>query len=44
MLNLGNARQVTILYATHIFDGLHTWGTHFVFLSDGKLRRAGQCP
>jgi CCR4-NOT complex subunit CAF16 len=42
-------RQVTILYATHVLDGLVAWGpddsqdwaTHLVFLSPGRLRFFG---
>ena len=32
---------VTIVYATHIFDGLDDWPTHLAFISDGKLARFG---
>lgn len=32
---------VTIVYATHIFDGLDDWPTHMAFISDGKLPRFG---
>ena len=31
----------TIVYATHIFDGLDDWPTHLAFISDGKLARFG---
>ena len=31
------ARGATILYATHIFDGLEPWLTHLAFVSNGKL-------
>ncbi|CAO3675828.1 unnamed protein product [Umbelopsis vinacea] len=30
-----NARQSTIVYATHIFDGLGEWPTHIAHISDG---------
>jgi len=30
-------RGGTILYATHIFDGLEDWATHIARLSDGEL-------
>jgi CCR4-NOT complex subunit CAF16 len=30
-------RGATILYATHIFDGLEAWATHLLYLSQGKL-------
>jgi ABC-type uncharacterized transport system ATPase subunit len=26
-------------YATHIFDQLSTWATHFLFFSGGKVRK-----
>ena len=29
---------MTILYATHIFDGLDAWATHFAHLAHGRLR------
>jgi CCR4-NOT complex subunit CAF16 len=31
-------RAVTIVYATHVLDGLADWGTHLAFLSPGRLR------
>jgi len=31
-------REVTILYATHVLDGLADWATHLAFLSPGRLR------
>lgn len=34
------ARGVTILYATHIFDGLEAWATHLLYLSGGRLLRS----
>jgi CCR4-NOT complex subunit CAF16 len=33
-------RGATLLYATHIFDGLDTWATHIVHLSRGRVRLA----
>ncbi len=30
-------RGATILYATHIFDGLESWITHLAYLEDGKI-------
>ncbi|GMH30786.1 hypothetical protein Nepgr_032629 [Nepenthes gracilis] len=32
-------RGATIVYATHIFDGLETWATDVAYIQDGKLRR-----
>lgn len=32
------ARSSTILYATHVLDGLEEWATHIAFLDDGALR------
>ncbi|KAJ8534653.1 hypothetical protein K7X08_016381 [Anisodus acutangulus] len=29
----------TIVYATHIFDGLETWATDLVYIQDGTLKR-----
>ncbi len=31
-------RGATIIYATHIFDGLEKWITHIAYLMDGHLR------
>lgn len=33
-------RGATIVYATHIFDGLEPWATHLAYIQDGELRRA----
>lgn len=32
-------RQATIVYATHIFDGIGNWPTHLCHLSFGKIER-----
>lgn len=32
-------RGATILYATHIFDGLEPWVTHVAYVEDGQLKR-----
>lgn len=32
-------RGATIIYATHIFDGLETWASHLAYVEDGKLKR-----
>lgn len=31
-------RGATIIYATHIFDGLESWPTHIVYVAHGKLQ------
>jgi CCR4-NOT complex subunit CAF16 len=31
-------RGVTVLYATHVLDGIADWATHLAFLSPGRLR------
>ncbi|KAK9802674.1 hypothetical protein WJX73_004373 [Symbiochloris irregularis] len=31
-------RHATIIYATHIFDGLESWPTHLIYLSGGRLQ------
>lgn len=33
------SRGATILYATHIFDGLDEWATHLAYLSQGTVQR-----
>jgi ABC-type uncharacterized transport system ATPase subunit len=35
-------RGATIIYATHIFDGLEKWITHVAYLEDGKLVKGEQ--
>ncbi len=32
-------RGATIIYATHIFDGLERWITHVAYLEDGLLAK-----
>lgn len=32
-------RGATIVYATHIFDGLETWATDLVYIQEGTLNR-----
>ncbi|GJP36498.1 hypothetical protein CLOM_g3060 [Closterium sp. NIES-68] len=32
-------RGATVVYATHIFDGLESWASHLAFISSGKLQR-----
>jgi len=32
-------RAVTIIYASHVLEGLAAWATHLAFLSPGRLRR-----
>jgi CCR4-NOT complex subunit CAF16 len=31
-------RGVTVVYASHVLEGLGAWGTHLAFLSPGRLR------
>lgn len=38
---LRSLEDVTIVYATHIFDGLDDWPTHIAYLSNGKLSKVG---
>ena len=33
-------RGATIIYATHIFDGLETWATDIAYVEDGELKRS----
>lgn len=37
-------RGATIVYATHIFDGLETWATDLVYIQDGVLKRTDKLP
>jgi CCR4-NOT complex subunit CAF16 len=37
-----DARGVTIVYASHVLDGLQAWGTHLLFLSPGRVRYFGR--
>ncbi|CAN1131574.1 ABC transporter I family member 19 [Linum perenne] len=32
-------RGATLIYATHIFDGLEGWATHLAYIQDGELNR-----
>lgn len=32
-------RGATIVYATHIFDGLEDWATHLAYVANGKLQK-----
>jgi CCR4-NOT complex subunit CAF16 len=34
-------RGATVVYATHIIDGLEHWPTHVAYMQDGRLMRAG---
>ena len=34
-------RGATIIYATHIFDGMEKWATHIAYLENGKMTRGG---
>jgi len=34
-------RGATIIYATHIFDGMEKWATHIAYLEGGKMIRGG---
>lgn len=36
-------RGATIVYATHIFDGMETWATHLAYVESGVLKRGGPC-
>jgi CCR4-NOT complex subunit CAF16 len=33
-----DSRGATILYATHILDGLDEWATHLAFMDSGTIR------
>lgn len=37
-------RGTTILYATHILDGMEAWATHLAFLEGGAIRRFQALP
>ena len=34
-------RGATVVYATHIFDGMEQWMTHIAFASNGELKYGG---
>lgn len=36
------ARGATVVYATHILDGLDGWGTHLVHMHEGTVREWGE--
>lgn len=31
-------RNITIIYSTHIFEGLQEWGTHLIYLNNKKIK------
>lgn len=35
------SRGVTVIYASHVLDGLEAWATDLLFLSPGRVRRFG---
>merc|ERR1712054_247418 len=35
-------RGATIVYATHIFDGLDEWATHLAYMTGGQIARYGE--
>lgn len=35
-------RGCTIIYATHIFDGLQPWLTHVAYMEDGQFEKSGE--
>lgn len=35
-------RNATVVYATHIFEGLDDWATHVVHLSQGAIAHCGE--
>jgi len=35
-------REATIVYATHIFDGLETWATDIAYIQEGELRKTAK--
>lgn len=35
-------RGATIVYATHIFDGLESWATDLAYIQDGELKKAAK--
>jgi CCR4-NOT complex subunit CAF16 len=35
-------RDVTVVYASHVLDGLQAWGTHLLFMSPGRVRCFGR--
>jgi len=37
-----DTRGVTIVYATHIFDGLEDWATDLVYMNQGVVRKYGK--
>jgi CCR4-NOT complex subunit CAF16 len=36
------SRGASIVYATHIFDGLEGWVTHLAYLENGQMKIGGQ--
>lgn len=42
-LALLKRRGATILYATHVFDGLNDWPTHLMIMKSGRVERVAEC-
>lgn len=42
LIQEGEGRGATVVYATHIFDGLGGWATHLCHVSGGGVRRFGE--
>lgn len=42
-LALLKRRAATILYATHVFDGLDDWPTHLMVVNSGRVERVEEC-
>jgi len=38
-----DGRGATVVFCTHIFDGLDGWPTHLAYLERGRLKRFGTC-
>ncbi len=37
-------RNATILYATHVMDGMEAWATHLAYMEGGRIRHYGEVP
>jgi CCR4-NOT complex subunit CAF16 len=41
-MKCSSQKEATIVYATHIFDGLETWATDVAYIQEGELRKSAR--
>jgi CCR4-NOT complex subunit CAF16 len=41
-MKCSSQKEATIVYATHIFDGLEAWATDVAYIQEGELRKSAK--